>query len=100
MTRQLRATSPWRGSHARRNFTPPSHPFLLDDGPVAGGRGQLGDADVVAVVEGRAARGRVVEVRRGRGGGQLAGELGGALAGIIFGLGMALGAANFIAWLF
>ena len=29
----------------------PGDAFLLDDGPVVGGRGQLGDADVVAVLE-------------------------------------------------
>ena len=33
----------------------PGHALMVDDGAVAGGRGQFRDADVVAVVEGRGA---------------------------------------------
>ena len=36
-------------------------PLVVHVGAVARGRGQLGDADVVAVVAGRGARGRVFE---------------------------------------
>ena len=38
-------------------------PLVVDDGAVAGGRGQLGDADVVVVV-GRSARGGVEALGR------------------------------------
>ena len=72
ITRQFAGGKPVAGEPRAAELDAPGDAFLLDDGPVAGGRGQLGDADVVAVLEGGGARGRVAESRRGRGGGQRA----------------------------
>ena len=53
----------------------PGHALMVDDGAVAGGRGKFGDADVVAVIEGRGARARVIKGLSGRRGREGAEEL-------------------------
>ena len=75
MTRQVRATQAVAGEPRPAKLDAPGHALLVDDGAVAGGRGKFGDADVVAVIEGRSARARVIEGLSGRRGREGAEEL-------------------------
>ena len=65
MTRQWRATSPCRASHVRRHLIRPVTRSWSTTAPSPASRGEFRDTDVVAVIEGRGARVRVIEARSG-----------------------------------